>query len=48
MLIIAVLLAWLRDMGKSTWWAVAYAWHPLAISEVAGGEHQDVIGSRFW
>jgi hypothetical protein len=47
MLIIAVLLTWLRDLGRSAWWAVAYAWHPLAISEVAGSGHQDVIGIAF-
>lgn len=47
MLTIAVLLAWLRDLGRSAWWAVAYAWHPLAISEVAGSGHQDVIGIAF-
>lgn len=44
MVLIAVILAWLRDMGKSAWWAVAYAWHPLAISEVAGSGHQDPVG----
>lgn len=47
MLLIAVILAWLRDMGRSAWWAVAYAWHPLTISEVAGSGHQDVIGVAF-
>lgn len=47
MVLIAVILAWLRDMGKSAWWAVAYAWHPLAISEVASSGHQDVIGIAF-
>jgi uncharacterized protein (DUF2062 family) len=42
---IVVLLLWqLRQMGRSAWWAVAYAWHPLTISEVAGSGHQDVIG----
>lgn len=44
MILIAVILAWLRDMDKSAWWAVGYAWHPLAISEVAGSGHQDPIG----
>ncbi len=47
MIIIAVLLLWLRDIGKSPWWAAAYAWHPLAISEVAGSGHQDSIGIAF-
>lgn len=44
MVLIGVILAWLRAMGKSPWWAVAYAWHPLPISEVAGSGHQDPIG----
>lgn len=44
MMTIAVLLVWLRAEGRSPWWAVAYAWHPLAISEVAGSGHQDTIG----
>lgn len=42
---IVVLLLWqLRQWGRSPWWAALYAWHPLAISEVAGSGHQDVIG----
>lgn len=44
MLIIALLLGQLRREGRSPWWAILYAWHPLAISEVAGSGHQDVIG----
>ena len=44
LLIIAMLLGRLRDEGRSPWWAIVYAWHPLAISEVAGSGHQDVIG----
>jgi hypothetical protein len=47
MVLIGVILAWLRSMGRSPWWAVAYAWHPLAISEVAGSGHQDSIGIAF-
>jgi len=44
-LVIVVLLLWqLRQMGRSAWWAAAYAWHPLTISEIAGSGHQDVIG----
>ena len=42
--IIVMLLGWLREEGRSPWWAIVYAWHPLAISEVAGSGHQDVIG----
>ncbi len=45
--IICILLLWLRDAGRSPWWAVAYAWHPLTISEVAGSGHQDPIGIAF-
>ncbi len=45
--IIGILLTWLRDAGRSPWWAIAYAWHPLAISEVAGSGHQDPIGIAF-
>ncbi len=47
MAIIGLILFQLRSMGRSMWWAVAYAWHPLAISEVAGSGHQDVIGIAF-
>jgi len=39
-----LLLAILRTMGRSAWWAAAWAWHPLALSEIAGSGHQDVIG----
>jgi len=45
--IIGLILFQLRSMGRSAWWAVAYAWHPLTISEVAGSGHQDVIGIAF-
>jgi hypothetical protein len=44
LLIILLLLRRLRQEQRSLWWAVLYAWHPLAISEVAGSGHQDVIG----
>ncbi len=47
MLLIILILVWLREAGRSAWWVVAYAWHPLAISEVAGSGHQDVIGIVF-
>lgn len=30
--------------GRSPWWAALWAWHPLAVSEVAWSGHQDVIG----
>ncbi len=47
MALIGLILWQLRVMGRSAWWAVAYAWHPLTISEVAGSGHQDVIGIAF-
>lgn len=42
---IVALVLWklVRD-GRSVWWAALYAWHPLAVSEVAWSGHQDVIG----
>jgi hypothetical protein len=42
--IVMLLLRKLRDVGRSPWFAAMYAWHPLAIAEVAGSGHQDVIG----
>ena len=44
MLIVAMLLWNLRREGRSPWWVVLYAWHPLPLSEVAGSGHQDVVG----
>ena len=34
----------LRREHRSPWWAALYAWHPLALSEIAGSGHQDVLG----
>jgi len=42
--IIALLMTMLARRGRSLWWTVLYAWHPLPIAEVAGAGHQDVIG----
>ncbi len=42
--IVALLLLALRGAERSPWWAALYAWHPLAISEVAASGHQDVLG----
>lgn len=42
--LVGLLLAQLYRERRSPWWACLYAWHPLAISEVAGSGHQDVIG----
>lgn len=44
MAIIALLMVLLHTLRRSIWWALAYAWHPLVISEVAATGHQDVIG----
>lgn len=44
MAVVLLLLRALSDRGRSAWWAALYAWHPLAISEVAGSGHQEPIG----
>jgi len=41
---IVLLLAALSFRGRPAWWAALYAWHPLALSEIAGSGHQDAIG----
>jgi len=38
------LIAVLRARRMHPLWVVAYAWHPLAILEVAGSGHNDVVG----
>ena len=45
LLTIAVLLAWLRDTGRSPWLSLVYAWNPLVILEVAHSGHIDALGS---
>jgi len=42
--IVAMLIGRLREADRSPWWAGLYALHPLAISEIAGSGHQDVLG----
>jgi hypothetical protein len=42
--LITLLIVRLREAGRSPWWVSLYALHPLAISEVAGSGHQDVLG----
>lgn len=42
--IVALLLAGLHRAGRSPWWAALYAWHPLAVTEVAWSGHQDALG----
>jgi hypothetical protein len=44
LIIIGFIIVLLHQRGKSLWWSIAYAWHPLPIAEIAGSGHQDVIG----
>ena len=47
LVLMLLLLAALRRMGRSAWWLALYAWHPLPISEFAGSGHQDIVGIVF-
>ena len=40
-----VVWRWLAATGRSSWWVLAYAWHPLVALEGAGGGHVDVVGT---
>ena len=40
-----VLWMWLARSGRSPWWVLAYAWHPLVALEGAGGGHIDAVGT---
>jgi alpha-1,6-mannosyltransferase len=40
-----VLLDLLRTTGRSAYWVLAYAWHPLLATEVAGSGHIDILGT---
>ena len=42
--IVFVLLDILRRTGRGTHWVLAYAWHPLLATEVAGSGHVDIVG----
>ena len=42
--IILVLLEILRSSGQGTHWVLAYAWHPLLATDVAGSGHIDIVG----
>jgi hypothetical protein len=47
-LALVLLLVWaLPKLGSPRWWAMLYAWHPLAIIEIAGNGHVDGIGALF-
>ncbi|PIQ83147.1 MAG: hypothetical protein COV75_09035 [Candidatus Omnitrophica bacterium CG11_big_fil_rev_8_21_14_0_20_63_9] len=43
-LLCLALLLLLRQRGLSPLWIAAYAWHPLAVLEVSGSGHNDVLG----
>ena len=45
LLTIWVLAAWLRETNRSPWLALAYAWNPLVILEVAHSGHIDALGA---
>jgi hypothetical protein len=42
--VIGGLLVALVRRGRSPWWAALYAWHPLALTEIAGSGHQESLG----
>lgn len=42
--IILVLLEILRSSGRGAHWILAYAWHPLLATDVAGSGHIDIVG----
>ena len=42
--IILVLLDVLRRTGQGVHWVLAYAWHPLLATEIAGSGHIDIVG----
>ncbi|HEY1966207.1 MAG TPA: glycosyltransferase 87 family protein, partial [Acidobacteriaceae bacterium] len=43
--IVLVLLGVLRRTGQGMHWILAYAWHPLLATEVAGSGHIDILGA---
>ena len=45
LLIVALLWSWFTAAGRSRWWVLAYAWHPLVALEGAGGAHVDLLGT---
>ena len=40
----ALLMLWLRRLGQSPLWAIAYAWNPLVVLEIAHSGHLDGVG----
>jgi hypothetical protein len=43
--IVVVLFDLLRRSGRGEHWVLAYAWHPLLATEVAGSGHIDIVGA---
>lgn len=43
--IVLVLLDILRRNGHGAHWVLAYAWHPLLATDVAGSGHIDIVGA---
>jgi alpha-1,6-mannosyltransferase len=43
--IVFLLLDVLRRGGQGQHWVLAYAWHPLLATEVAGSGHVDIVGA---
>jgi hypothetical protein len=43
LLTIGLLVGWLRRLGRPPAWALVYAWHPLAVVELAGSGHLDAV-----
>ena len=43
--IVPVLFDVLRRTGQGEHWLLAYAWHPLLATEVAGSGHIDIVGA---
>ena len=44
MALVFVLFDVLRRTGQGKHWVLAYAWHPLLATEVAGSGHVDIVG----
>lgn len=45
LLVMLLLWRWLAACGRSPWWVLAYAWHPLPALEGAAGGHIDLLGT---
>jgi alpha-1,6-mannosyltransferase len=42
--VVLIFLDVLRRTGQGAHWVLAYAWHPLLATEVAGSGHVDIVG----